>query len=176
MELREGYKHTEVPIIPEDWEEINLDGLVKNNGLIRGPFGGSLKKEIFVESGIKIYEQKNAIYQNVEIGTYFINEEKYKELNRFEVFENDFILSCSGTIGRIFRIPQNPPKGIINQALLIIRLNNSLIDFDYFYYQAQKYCPDIQFEWVKGHENNEYNNIADKLAVEASHEFCGYEG
>lgn len=25
-------------------------------------------------------------------------------------------------------------------------------------------------------ENNEYNNIADKLAVEASHEFCGYEG
>lgn len=135
MELREGYKHTEVPIIPEDWEEINLDGLVKNNGLIRGPFGGSLKKEVFVESGIKIYEQKNAIYQNVEIGTYFINEEKYKELNRFEVFENDFILSCSGTIGRIFRIPQNHPKGIINQALLIIRLNNSLIDFDYFYYQ-----------------------------------------
>ena len=48
--------------------------------------------------------------------------------------------------------------------------------FDYFYDQAQKYCSDIQFEWVKGHENNEYNNIADKLAVEASHEFCGYEG
>lgn len=48
--------------------------------------------------------------------------------------------------------------------------------FDYFYDQAKKYCSDIQFEWVKGHENNEYNNIADKLAVGASHEFCGYEG
>ena len=53
--------------------------------------------------------------------------------------------------------------------------------FDYFYDQAQKYCSDIQFEWVKGHENNDtnkskWNNLADSLAVEASHEFCGYEG
>lgn len=44
--------------------------------------------------------------------------------------------------------------------------------FDRFYEQAQKYCSDINFEWVKGHEDNEFNNIADKLAVEASHEFC----
>ena len=135
MELREGYKNTEVGVIPKDWKETNLDELVKKNGLIRGPFGGSLKKEVFVESGIKVYEQKNAIYQTTEIGSYFIDEEKYKELNRFEIFENDFILSCSGTIGRIFRIPKNHPKGIINQALLIIRLNNSVIDFDYFYFQ-----------------------------------------
>lgn len=43
--------------------------------------------------------------------------------------------------------------------------------FDRFYEQAQQYCSDIKFEWVKGHENNEINNLADKLAVEASHEY-----
>ena len=47
--------------------------------------------------------------------------------------------------------------------------------FDRFYEQAQKYCSDIKFEWVKGHENDKFNNLADSLAVEASHEFCCYE-
>lgn len=42
--------------------------------------------------------------------------------------------------------------------------------FDRFYKLAQKYCPNIKFEWVKGHENNKFNNLADRLAVEASHE------
>lgn len=41
--------------------------------------------------------------------------------------------------------------------------------------KAKKLCPDIQFIWVKGHEkssdfNSQMNNLADKLAVEASNE------
>lgn len=47
--------------------------------------------------------------------------------------------------------------------------------FDYFYDQAKKYSDNIKFVWTKGHANNEFNNKADKLAVEASYEFC-YEG
>jgi ribonuclease HI len=27
----------------------------------------------------------------------------------------------------------------------------------------------VSFQWVRGHAENEYNNICDKLAVEASH-------
>ncbi|WP_371820428.1 hypothetical protein [Campylobacter helveticus] len=34
------------------------------------------------------------------------------------------IVSCAGTIGEIFRIPKNAPKGIINQALMKIKLVN----------------------------------------------------
>ena len=58
----ENYK-PQIDISP-DWEMVEL-GEVCN--FIRGPFGGSLKKEIFVESGIKIYEQKNAIRNNFEL-------------------------------------------------------------------------------------------------------------
>ena len=41
--------------------------------------------------------------------------------------------------------------------------------------KAKTYCPDIQLIWVKGHEksedfNSKMNNLADKLAVEASNE------
>lgn len=40
--------------------------------------------------------------------------------------------------------------------------------FDKVYSKAKILCPNIQFNWVKGHNINEFNNAADKLAVEAS--------
>lgn len=40
--------------------------------------------------------------------------------------------------------------------------------FDKIFSKAKKYCSNIQFIWVKGHNINEFNNSADRLAVEAS--------
>lgn len=118
---------------PKDgWEVKKLGEITMKDGLIRGPFGGALKKEFFTNNGFKVYEQKNAIYKNVLLGKYYINYSKFNELKRFEVKENDFILSCSGTIGKIYRIPNKFQKGIINQALLIIRLDTKLVDLQYF--------------------------------------------
>ena len=125
---------------PKDWIERTLQESCIPYGLVRGPFGGSLKKEMFKPNGNKVYEQRNAIYKSINIGEYYVDDEKYKEMERFSVHENDFIISCSGTIGRIYKIPSKAPKGIINQALLKITLNTDVCDSDYFY----KY-----FEWDK---------------------------
>jgi len=103
------------------------------NGLVRGPFGGALKKACFQTKGIKVYEQKNAIYQDETLGEYYITSEKFNELKRFEVRPGEFIVSCSGTIGRIFQIPENSEKGIINQALLKIAIDDQKIHSRYFY-------------------------------------------
>jgi len=128
------YKQTQIGNIPEDWTLKPLEQLCIKDGLVRGPFGGSLKKEFFIEKGIKVYEQKNAIYKNTETGSYFIDNQKYVEMKRFEVFPKDFIVSCSGTIGKIFQIPENAPRGIINQALLKIRTDKSQIFDQYFFH------------------------------------------
>ena len=40
--------------------------------------------------------------------------------------------------------------------------------FDEVYAKTLKVCPDIKFEWVKGHNTSVFNNIADNLAVNAS--------
>ncbi|CAA0238052.1 Type I restriction enzyme S subunit [Tenacibaculum maritimum] len=124
-----------LPGFSGEWEERTIESLVSNNGLVRGPFGGALKKDFFVKNGYKVYEQKNAIYKSIELGNYFIDNQKFKELKRFEIQENDFILSCSGTIGRIYQIPSGFQKGIINQALLIIRIDNLISDYNYFKHQ-----------------------------------------
>lgn len=92
----------------------------KIGNFVRGPFGGSLKKSIFKQSGIAVYEQQHAIYDNFESFRYFIDDIKYQEMKRFEVKANDLIMSCSGTYGKIAIIPEGSPKGIINQALLKI--------------------------------------------------------
>ena len=130
---KQGYKYTEeFGYIPEDWDLIALEDITTKDGLVRGPFGGALKKECFVNNGYKVYEQGNAIYQTIDLGTYYINEEKFKELKRFEVKSGDYIVSCSGTIGKIFRLPLCIPKGVINQALLKITLDESKMNADFF--------------------------------------------
>jgi type I restriction enzyme S subunit len=98
----------------------------------RGPFGSTVKKEFFVPFGYKVYEQQNAIYDDSERGDYFITEEKFRALQSFEVKPNDLIISCSGTVGRIAIIPEWAQPGIINQALLKLSLDQSLVLNSYF--------------------------------------------
>ena len=107
----------------------------ERNSIKRGPFGGSLKKDDFVECGYLVYEQRHAIHNDFEYEKYYITEEKYKEMEMFKVEPKDLIISCSGvTLGRIAEVPQNAKKGIINQALLKITLDSNVMNNVYFIY------------------------------------------
>lgn len=44
----------------------------------------------------------------------------------FEVHSGDVIVSCAGTIGETFIMPDNIEKGIINQALMRMQLMSSV--------------------------------------------------
>ena len=119
-----------LPELPEGWSWTRF-GLLDIE-LKRGPFGSSITKSIFVQSGFKVYEQGNAIYRDVSRGSYFINDEKYKELSGFIVLPGDFIVSCAGTVGRIFELPENAMAGIINQALMRVRINDKVLSKRFF--------------------------------------------
>lgn len=59
--------------------------------------------------------------------------------------------------------------GCINKGWKRKKNQNYWQLFDQVYNKAKEFCPDIKFEWTKGHNIDEYNNLADRLAVEASH-------
>lgn len=99
----------------KNWEKTKLGEVC---GFVRGPFGGSLKKNIFKTNGYAVYEQQHAIYDQFIDIRYFIDENKFNEMKRFELKSGDIIMSCSGTMGKIAIVPENIQKGIINQALL----------------------------------------------------------
>ena len=117
---------------PKGWEVKNIEDICIS--IVRGPFGSALKKEYFVEKDnttYKVYEQKHAIQKDATIGSYYVTEEKFKELSRFEIMGDDIIMSCSGTIGELYRIPQDAERGLMNQALLKFTLNEK-INYHYF--------------------------------------------
>lgn len=93
---------------------------------VRGPFGGSLKKSVFVSDGFAVYEQQHAIYNQFDDIRYFIDDAKFREMQRFELRPNDLIMSCSGTMGRVAIAPGDIRRGIINQALLKLTPSNAV--------------------------------------------------
>ena len=125
----------EVPFeIPHNWKWIRFG----ETGFFRkGPFGSSLTKSMFVpqsENTIKVYEQQHAIKKNNTLGTYYITREYFDStMSGFEVISGDIIISCAGTIGETYIMPDNIEKGIINQALMRITVVQS-IDKQFFLY------------------------------------------
>ena len=118
----------EIPYeLPEGWawcKWVDLLGSV-NYPMKRGPFGSSLRKDDFVEIGIRVFEQYNPINDDPNWMRYFITDEKYEA--------GDFLVSCSGaTLGRIVYLPEGTIPGIINQALLKLTLSQDVILSDYF--------------------------------------------
>ena len=113
---------------PYKWQQVHLEDVCTS--IVRGPFGSVLKKEFFIppsETTYKVYEQKHAIQKSATIGTYYITEEKYNELKRFECFPGDILMSCSGTMGEFYRLPADCERGIINQALCKFTLDEDKI-------------------------------------------------
>ena len=98
--------------------------------IVRGPFGSALKVENFVkksDTSVKVYEQSNAIQKSAAIGSRYISREHYESLKRFKCKPGDIIMSCSGTIGKLFILPSDAEEGIINQALCKFTLGKILL-------------------------------------------------
>ena len=111
----------------------------KEDGFLRGPFGSALKKSLFVpksDDAYKVYEQCVPLEQNQNLGKYYISKEYFESsLSKFDVREGDFLVSCSGVnYGAIIELKAPVEKGVINQALLRIRLNDRIVDHNYFLY------------------------------------------
>ena len=125
----------DLPDLPEGWTWASWEmTLSPDDGAFRrGPFGSTLKKSLFVESGYKVYEQYCPINDDPSFERYYITEELYKNLKSFHVQGGDYLISCSGvTLGRITRVPEVYKEGVINQALLRVRMNENLIAHKYF--------------------------------------------
>ena len=114
----------EIPFdIPESWKWVRLGDL---GSYKKGPFGSAITKSMFVPKGdgaSKVYEQKNAIQKDATLGDYYIRRDYYEsQMKGFEIFPGDIIVSCAGTIGETYVMPNEFEQGIINQALMRMKI------------------------------------------------------
>lgn len=115
-----------------EWEQRKFGEIAEYK---KGPFGSALKKEFFIpdsDISIKVYEQQNAINKDWTLSRYYISQEYAQKLKAFEVHSGDIIVSCAGTIGEIYELPAQSRPGIINQALMRIRVNKDIVCKDIF--------------------------------------------
>lgn len=127
-----------------------------------GPFGSSLKNECFVpanEGYCIVYEQKHAIRKTMNVETRYVNEAKYNELKRFTVHGNDIIVSCRGTLGETFIVPETAPLGVMHPSIMKIRLKSEAYNTVFFDYLLQN--------TLQKH-NNDANGSGVKMAITAT--------
>lgn len=118
---------------PKGWKVNPLKDAVIE--MFLGPFGSALKTDCYVtkkDGYAMVYEQKHAIKKTLNQENHFIDKAKFDSLKRFEILPNDFIMSCRGTIGQLYQVPNNSPRGIIHPSVMKIRLNPSKYNASFF--------------------------------------------
>ena len=138
--------------------------LLKNNveEMFIGPFGSSLKNECFVDEEdayCMVYEQKHAIQKTLDGKNRFVDKNKYYELKRFTIKPGDIIVSCRGTIGETFIVPENAPLGIMHPSIMKIRLKPNVYNIEYFNLLLKNRLKDY---------NKSANGSGIKMAISAS--------
>ena len=116
-----------------EWEKCTFDKIAQYK---KGPFGSALKKDIFVpqsEDTIKVYEQQNAIKKDWTLSRYYITKGYFNShMKQFVVKAGDLIVSCAGTIGEIYELPQDAEEGVFNQALMRVQVNDEAVNKEIF--------------------------------------------
>jgi type I restriction enzyme S subunit len=113
----------------EDWKEARIDelGTGRRPVLKAGPFGSSVTKATYQASGYKVYGQQEVVAKDLSAEAYFISEATFSRHKSCAVKPGDLLMTMMGTIGRVYRVPEGAPEGIINPRLVRIAFDTSRI-------------------------------------------------
>ena len=142
--VNQGYKQTEIGLIPEDWEVKELNTLSKITRLAGYEYSTYWKEdrsgEIIGLRGFNI--GKNKI---IDREFSFISDSLSKKLNRSRLYKNDIIYPCVGTIGNACVITEDD-KYHIQQNIAKITPNISLV---YPYYLSHFLMSDFGLKEIE---------------------------
>lgn len=130
MEVKPGYKQTEVGVIPEDWEVVNIDDVCDVKSGKRLPKGHSLTA---INNGfpyIRVSDMSNGSVDLDDI--HYVPLYIAPKIKQYRIYTEDIFISVAGTLGIIGRIPIE-----LNGANLTEnadRLTQISCDIDYLYH------------------------------------------
>ncbi|HQI40802.1 MAG: hypothetical protein B6D44_03290 [Ignavibacteriales bacterium UTCHB2] len=134
----EPQKHTEIGPIPESWEVVPFERVAK----LQGGYGFRSTDKVIV-SNTQLIRMGN-LYQNLlqlDRSPVFYPNSFTEEYPAYVLYENDLIISLTGTMGKedygfVVKVPKIlNRKLLLNQRVARILLNEKLqLDLDYFYY------------------------------------------
>ena len=101
MEVKRGYKQTDVGVIPEEWEVRNL------SGVSRKITDGDHVTPIRTSQGYYLLSARNVLNGRIDVSDVdYVGLAEYQRMKqRCGPEAGDILISCSGTIGRIAVVP-----------------------------------------------------------------------
>lgn len=134
MKLKDGYKQTEVGVIPEDWEVIKLGQVLKLKG------GNAFKSEEFIDSGIPVLKISN-INKNGQID--LSNCVYIEEKNKYSLYllkQEDIVVAMSGaTTGKMGQVKAANLPLYLNQRVGKFDITKKdLLNNDYLYFNLTR--------------------------------------
>jgi type I restriction enzyme, S subunit len=150
MELRNGYKKTEVGVIPEDWGVTTVSGIASaaRNAIVGGPFGSDLVSNDYVAEGVPVIRGQNMSSQSVSGNFVFVTPAKAKSLESNLAHPDDIVFTQRGTLGQVSLVPEAPFESyLVSQSQMKLSVNRTLADPFFFYYL---FTCDKQQEIIRG--------------------------
>ena len=136
MELKAGYKQTEVGVIPEDWSNFSLGHVAasRSNAIVGGPFGSDLVSRDYVPTGVPVVRGQNMSRHYVSGDFVFVSNVKAKKLQSNFARPRDIIFTQRGTLGQVSIVPDEPFSCyVVSQSQMKVSLNTSLAIPEYIY-------------------------------------------
>ena len=133
LDVPQGYKRTEVGVIPEDWEVTSIGSC--SELITKGTTPMTIGRS-FVLQGITFVKVESV----TETGSFdsnkfaYIDVETDRLISRSRIKENDLLISIAGALGRAAIATKEILPANTNQALAIVRLkNSSSLQLNYLY-------------------------------------------
>jgi type I restriction enzyme S subunit len=126
QKIPEGYKQTEVGVIPEDWQFSEVGQISEKIGSGITPTGGSA---IYKKSGRPFLRSQNVLWGKLNISDLaFISDEIHSTFASTEIKINDVLLNITGaSIGRSAHATKSIVGGNVNQHVCIIRSKDRIV-------------------------------------------------
>lgn len=127
VEMKSGYKMTEVGVIPEDWKVKN----VSESCLIKARIGWQgLKKTEYMSSGDYLLIT-GTDFDNGQVNwrtCAYVSKARYEQDSNIKIRPQDILISKDGTIGKVAYLGMIPKAGTLNSGIFVIRANDRKID------------------------------------------------
>jgi len=121
MEVRPGYKQTEVGVIPQEWESRQLQEMVDSSIPIAY---GVLKPGEYVYDGVPLLQIRDVIYGDIDVDQlHRISRQLDRQYSRTRLVGGEIVVSLVGTIGRVAVIPMTLAGGNLHRNLARVHVS-----------------------------------------------------
>lgn len=136
MSNRGGYKSTPVGLIPEEWEVIQL---VKCSAFITKGATPTTYGYDWADKGVVFLRSECVTENGIDLtASMFITEEANNAMLRSQISVGDILMTITGNVGRVSRVPYGFPKANINQHICRIRIDEDILEANFVYQFLKK--------------------------------------